>query len=84
MFRHHHSALAGFTPMQVFTGAHLTVACERQAALDAMYDKHPQRFTKGRPVVAMPSKDVFINPVVSDDVTLASNSVQFPQATLRK
>jgi putative transposase len=81
---HHHSALAGFTPVQVFTGTHVAVASERQAALDAMYDKHPERFTKGRPVVAMPPTDVFINPVVGEDLPLASSAVQFPQARSRK
>ncbi len=77
--RHHHSALAGFTPMQVFTGQCSVLAQQRQAALDAVFLKHPERFSKGRPNVAMPPRAVFINPVVelADEANLGG--VQFPQ-----
>lgn len=77
--QHYHSALAGFTPMQVFTGTHPALAAERQAVLDRHYHLHPERFTKGRPQVSMPPNEVFINPVVEAVETLASNTVQFPQ-----
>ena len=76
--RHHHSALAGFTPMQVFTGSHLSLAAERQTALDAAYQRHPERFTRCRPTVAMPPSDVYINPVVAAETDELPTQVNFP------
>jgi putative transposase len=75
---HHHSALAGFTPQQVFTGEYLALAQQRQAVLDAAYTRHPERFVKGRPLVAMPPKDVYINPVPEGEITAAESGVNFP------
>ena len=43
---HHHSALAGYTPSQVYTGDYLKVAERRQQALASAYEKHPERFIK--------------------------------------
>jgi putative transposase len=80
---HHHSALAGFTPEQVFTGDYLEVARQRQMALDEAYRQHPRRFINGKPEVSMPPGDVYINPVTEDcsDAT-ESSTVNFP--TLRR
>ena len=44
---HHHQGLALFTPAEVFHGRVAEVAAVRQAALDAHYDKHPERFVRG-------------------------------------
>ena len=76
---HHHSALAGFTPQQVFTGEYIEVAKVRQAALDEAYLKHPQRFSKGRPKVQMPPQEVYINPIPegADEETI-EKGVNFP------
>lgn len=80
---HHHSNLAGFTPYQVFSGAHPEIATVRQLALDDAYTKHPERFTKGRPIVKMPAAEVFINPVPADaDQATIEKGVNFP--TLRR
>ena len=77
--QHHHSALAGFTPHQVFSGEYRQIAQVRQAALDAMYERHPERFTQGRPTVQMPPVEVCINPVPEDaDPATLEKGVNFP------
>ncbi len=78
-FDHHHSGLSGFTPEQVFTGRHLEVAADKQTALNAQYQRHPERFVRGRPRVAMPPDFVAINPIGEDtDGEVASTTVNFP------
>lgn len=74
-FEHHHSNLAGFTPIQVFTGEYECVAKERQKALDAQYQKHPKRFVKAPPLVKLPPKVVEINPVPPEE----ANSDETPR-----
>ena len=51
---HHHQGLALFTPADVFHGRVPDVAATRQAALDAAYALHPERFVRGRPCVRLP------------------------------
>lgn len=81
-FKHHHSGLAGFTPEQVFTGRYLEVAQLKQQALDASYDRNPERFVRGRPRVAMPPESVSINPVVPDaNGMITDDRVNFPTLT---
>ncbi len=75
---HHHSGLAGFTPEQVFTGAFRDVAKQKQRALDAVYGRHPERFVKGRPLVALPPAVVAINPVPLELVGTIDDRVNFP------
>jgi len=78
-FEHHHSGLAGFTPEQVFTGRYPEVARQKQRALDASYQRNPERFVWGLPSVPMPPKTVAINPVVpSDDGSVDGDRVNFP------
>jgi len=60
---HHHSSLALFTPADVFYGRVEVVRAVRQAALDAAYAAHPERFPHGPPRVAMPPTHVHINPL---------------------
>ena len=77
--QHHHSSLAGFTPYQVFSGEYQNLVKTRQAALDAMYSRHPERFTKGRPIAQMPPSEVCINPVPEDaDQATVEKGVNFP------
>jgi putative transposase len=76
--QHHHSGLAGFTPEQVFTEDHIAVAAQKQAALDAMYRQHPERFTAGHPKVAMPPTVVAINPVPLELRGTEEDRVNFP------
>lgn len=81
-FDHHHSALAGFTPEQVFTGRYRTIAKTRQHALDERYAQNPERFVKGAPRVTMPPSSVAINPVVPDETgNIIDDRVNFPTLT---
>ena len=81
-YKHHHSGLAGFTPEQVFTGRYKVVAIDKQNTLDERYALNPERFVKGRPIVAMPPLSVAINPIVpNEDGSIIDNRVNFP--TLR-
>ncbi|MFM5068827.1 transposase [Aeromonas veronii] len=76
---HHHSSLGGFTPHQVFSGEYLNVAKLRQEVLDDVYQSHPERFSKGRPIVGMPPATVCINPVEQDaDQVTIEKGVNFP------
>ena len=76
---HHHSGLAGFTPEQVFTGRYHDIANDKQQALDAGYQNHPERFAKGRPIVPMPPETVAINPIApNDDGEFVDDRVNFP------
>lgn len=65
---HHHSGLALFTPADVFHGRVAEVAAVRQAALDAGYRAHPERFPNGAPSVPLPPAAVHINPVFTEAV----------------
>ncbi len=69
---HHHSGLALFTPADVYYGRVQAVRATRQAALDAAYARHPERFPHGAPRVPMPPTEVHINPLTADAVTLPS------------
>lgn len=76
---HHHSSLAGFTPHQVFSREHLEIAIVRQSALDDAYARHPERFSKGRPIVKMPPTEVTINPIPAHaDQATIEKGVNFP------
>jgi hypothetical protein len=55
------------------------IAIVRQRALDEAYARHPERFSKGRPVVKMPPAEVSINPVPADaDQATIEKGVNFP------
>lgn len=62
---HHHSGLALFTPSDVFHGRVPKLAAARQAALDAAFAVHPERFPNGAPRVALPPARVAINPLAA-------------------
>jgi len=66
---HHHSALALFTPAEVFFARVPTVYAIRQQALDEMYALHPIRFPHGPPLAALPPAEVHINPLDALTVT---------------
>ena len=59
---HHHSGLAMFTPADVHHGRIPGRLAARQQAMDAAFEAHPERFVRGRPVVAAPRDTVWINP----------------------
>ena len=67
---HHHSSLALFTPADVFFGRVEQVRVVRQAALDAAYTAHPERFSHAPPRVRLPPSEVSINPLNSSAVTV--------------
>lgn len=58
---HHHSALALLTPEVVHYGRTLEVLAQRQRVLDQAYARNPERFVQGRPRVALPPAEVWIN-----------------------
>ena len=60
--QHCHTSLALFTPSDVFFHRVHALAAIRQTALDAAYEAHPERFVHGRPKVAMPPAEVFLDP----------------------
>jgi len=79
---HHHSNLALFTPADVFFGRVAHVRLVRQAALDAAYVEHPERFPHGAPRVLLPPTEVSINPITSSavavDLTIAAPPASLP------
>lgn len=64
---HQHAGLALFTPADVFHGRVEQVAARRQAALDAAYESHPERFPNGPPIARRPPNAVHINHVPLDN-----------------
>lgn len=68
---HHHQGLALFTPADVFHGRVEDIAQRRQAAMDAAFAAHPQRFVNGPPRVPRPPARVLINPNDGDLTTVA-------------
>lgn len=68
-----HAGLAFYTPAQVFEGRVAPVHARRQAALDAYYADHPERFPKGRPIAKRPPERVCINP--DDGISVAAETL---------
>lgn len=58
---HHHSGLGMLTPETVHRGRVDEVVAVRQAALDAAYAVHPERFPHGPPQAGRPPAEVWIN-----------------------
>ncbi len=61
-YRHYHSALGLLTPAIVHFDQVRAVQAQRQKTLDNAYNHHPERFVKGKPVVAKLPTSVWINP----------------------
>jgi len=61
-FDHHHSALGLLTPATVHFGRAAEVLQQRQLVLQQAYDRHPERFVRGRPQPAPLPEAVWINP----------------------
>ena len=79
---HHHSNLALFTPADVFFGRVAEVCTVRQAALDAAYEAHPERFPHGTPRVLLPPSEVSINPLTSSAVIVDPSVEASPKERL--
>ena len=58
---HRHGGIAMLTPGDVFHGRAVQVLAQRQSVLDAAYAAHPERFVRGRPVVASLPDQVWID-----------------------
>jgi hypothetical protein len=71
---HQHSGLALLTPAEVFFGRLPAVHSVRQAALDAAYASHPERFPNGPPRAALPPASGHINPLEAMVVTVRSTA----------
>lgn len=50
----------------------------RQQALDTAYEAHPERFVRGRPIVALPPERVHINLPLPTETTSAETPVDAP------
>jgi putative transposase len=61
-YEHHHSGLALLTPAEVHYQRAEAVLKKRQDVLQAAYDKNPQRFVKGFPILEQLPGAVWINP----------------------
>lgn len=72
--QHRHSGLAYFTPADVFFGRVDEVVAARQRTLDEAYERHPERFVRGRPLARRPPAIVAINPVDPDDAHVSARS----------
>jgi putative transposase len=59
---HRHGGIATLTPADVHLGRVDSVIATRQAALDAAFAAHPERFPHGRPIHPRPDAEVWINP----------------------
>ena len=74
-----------FTPYQVFSGDYVGLAKSKQSALNSMYERHPERFSNGRPKVQMPATEVLINPVPADaDQVTIEKGVNFPTVFVKQ
>jgi putative transposase len=58
---HYHAGLQWFTPTDVHFGNVEQKAIARQAAMDAAYERTPERFPHGPPIVRRPARQVWIN-----------------------
>jgi len=71
----------------VFTGQYVDIARVRQDALNEAFAIHPERFSRGRPLVKLPPQEVAINPIPDDaEPSVAEQGVNFPtlQRAIRK
>ncbi len=59
---HRHSGVALYTPSDVHYGRVEQIQQDRQTALDAAYQRHPNRFVNKLPKAALPPSAVWINP----------------------
>lgn len=60
--RHYHTGIALLTPSDVHHGRAEQIVAARQRALDAAYQRHPERFVRRAPSHALPAAAVWINP----------------------
>jgi putative transposase len=61
-YEHYHTGIELLTPASVHFGQAEFVIAQRQQVLLAAYERHPERFVKGPPVLKSLPKAVWINP----------------------
>lgn len=59
---HYHTGLSLLTPASVHFGQADAICQQRQTVMNTAYAARPERFSQGRPIVASPPKEVWINP----------------------
>jgi putative transposase len=59
---HYHVGLALLHPADVHYGRAADIVAARQHVLDAVYERHPERFPLGRPTQKLPPAAAWINP----------------------
>jgi len=67
---HHHCGIGFYTPADVHYGRVVLLRARRQAALDAAYERHPERFVRHRPQASYPPIAVWINPPKDKDLNV--------------
>ena len=73
--QHHHSGLGMLTPADVRHGLTAQRVAERQAVLDAAYNRCPERFPRGRPLIRHPAHEGWINkPTAAPDAPRAGET----------
>jgi putative transposase len=72
---HHHAGISFYTPSNVFFDDVESVRRTRQAALDAAYAAHPERFVNGPPIATRPPAITEINPA---DLLVPDESISAP------
>lgn len=58
---HRHSGIAMLAPAVVHAGTHVPIIAKRQAALDAAFVAHPERFVHGPPIAKPLPDAVYLN-----------------------
>lgn len=66
--QHYHTGLRLLTPASVHYGQAQAICQQRQAVMTAAYAAHPERFSKGLPIVPTHPKEVWINPPPSPNL----------------
>ncbi len=74
--------LALFIPADLFYRCVDQVLTRRQAALDAHYLAHPNRYLNGAPKAKRPPTTVFINPVTAHTAADTANSFKLKPARI--
>ncbi len=77
---HHHSALGLMTPAAIHLGQAEQLYRQRQEALQAAYQSHPERFVRGQPAPPALPTAVWINPpITTEPLQLLATEVALPE-----
>jgi putative transposase len=79
-----HHGLEMYTPAQAFQGTAGEIWAQRQAAFDAHFQAHPERYPNGRPIAKKLPEVVNINALDSQPMTTAAVIMANPEAFIRQ